>query len=120
MNIIYKNAIKSPRKFQQGGPVEAPVGAEAGEQMPEEGGAPEEEQMPEEGAPEGGGEQDPMMQLAQMFAQGLQNQDCQMLMQGAQMFLQLLQQSQGGEQPQEPQGEPVFRRGGRLAYIIIK
>lgn len=120
MNIIYKNAIKSPRKFQQGGPVEAPVGAEAGEQMPEEGGAPEEEQMPEEGTPEGGGEQDPMMQLAQMFAQGLQNQDCQMLMQGAQMFLQLLQQSQGGEQPQEPQGEPVFRRGGRLAYRIRK
>lgn len=120
MNIIYKNAIKSPRKFQQGGPVEAPVGAEAGEQMPEEGGTPEEEQMPEEGVPEGGGEQDPMMQLAQMFAQGLQNQDCQMLMQGAQMFLQLLQQSQGGEQPQEPQGEPVFRRGGRLAYRIRK
>ena len=120
MNIIYKNAIKSPRKFQQGGPVEAPVGAEAGEQMPEEGSAPEEEPMPEEGAPEGGGEQDPMMQLAQMFAQGLQNQDCQMLMQGAQMFLQLLQQAQGGEQPQEPQGEPVFRRGGRLAYRIKK
>ena len=119
MNIIYRNAMKSPKKFQQGGQVEAPAGAE-GEQMPEEGGAPEEEPMPEEGAPESGGEQDPMMQLAQMFAQGLQNQDCQMLMQGAQMFLQLLQQAQGGGQPQEPQGEPVFRRGGRLAYRIRK
>lgn len=116
MNIIYRNAMRSPRKFQQGGPVEAPAGAE-GEPMPEEG---MEGGAPEEGAPEGEGEQDPMMQLAQMFAQGLQNQDCQMLMQGAQMFLQLLQQAQGGEQPQESQGEPVFRRGGRLAYRIRK
>nr|DAR22827.1 MAG TPA: hypothetical protein [Caudoviricetes sp.] len=118
MNITYRNNKRAPKKFQQGGPVEAPVGEEP---MPEEGmqeGAQEEEPMPEEGTPEGGGEQDPMMQLAQMFAQGLQNQDCQMLMQGAQMFLQLLQQSQDGGQPQEPQGEPVFRRGGRLAYRI--
>ena len=120
MNITYRNGKRAPKKFQQGGPVEAPAGEEP---MPEEGmqeGAQEEEPMPEEGAPEGGGEQDPMMQLAQMFAQGLQNQDCQMLMQGAQMFLQLLQQAQRGEQPQEPQGEPVFRRGGRLAYRIRK
>ena len=43
-----------------------------------------------------------------------------MLAQGAQMFLQLVEQSQGGGQPQEPQGEPVFRRGGRLAYRIKK
>ena len=120
MNITYKNNKRTPKKFQQGGQVEAPA---EGEPMPGEGmqeGAPEGEPAPEEGAPEEGGEQDPMMQLAQMFVQGLQNQDCQMLMQGAQMFLQLLQQSQGGEQPQEPQGEPVFRRGGRLAYRIKK
>lgn len=118
MNITYRNATRSPRKFQQGGPIDTPAGGE-GEPMSQEE-APE-ESAPEEGAPEGqqgGNEQDPMMQLAQMFAQGLQNQDCQMLMQGAQMFLQLLQQTQGGEQQQEPQGEPVFRRGGRLAYRI--
>lgn len=117
MNITYRNATRSPRKFQQGGPVDAPAGGE-GEPMSQEE-APEE--APEEGAPEeqqGGSEQDPMMQLAQMFSQGLQNQDCQMLMQGAQMFLQLLQQSQGGGEQQAPQGEPVFRRGGRLAYRI--
>ena len=60
-----------------------------------------------------------MMQLAQLFAQGLQNQDCQMLAQGAQMFLQLVEQSQGGG-AEEPQGEPVFRKGGRLAYRIKK
>ena len=60
-----------------------------------------------------------MMQLAQLFAQGLQNQDCQMLAQGAQMFLQLVEQLQGGG-TEEPQGEPVFRKGGRLAYRIKK
>lgn len=113
MNITYRNTVKSTRKFQQGGPMEAP--ADGAEAPVEQGGAPE------EGAPEEGGGEDPMMQLAQMFAQGLQNQDCQMLAQGAQMFLQMIQQQGGGEeQPQEQQGEPVFRRGGRLAYRIKK
>ena len=112
MNITYKNAVKQTKKFQQGGPVEAPAdGAEA---------PVSQEEAPEETAPEEGGQEDPMMQLAQIFAQGLQNQDCQALAQGAQMFLQLLQQSQGGGQQGEPQGEPVFRRGGRLAYRIKK
>lgn len=114
MKITYKNAVKQTKKFQQGGPVEAPAeGAEA--PMPQE-------EAPAEGAeaPAEGGGEDPMMQLAQIFAQGLQNQDCQALAQGAQMFLQLIEQSQGGGQPQEPQGEPVFRRGGILAYRIKK
>lgn len=108
MKITRRNLTNSTRKFQQGGPVEAPAdGAEA----PEGG-------TPEEGVPESSGQEDPMMQLAQLFSQGLQNQDCQALAQGAQMFLQLLQQG-GGEQEQ-PQGEPVFRKGGRLAYRIKK
>ena len=113
MNITYKNAVKAVKKFQQGGPVEAPAdGTEAPvsqEEAPEEG-APEEEQ--------GGGQEDPMMQLAQIFQQGLQNQDCQALAQGAQMFLQMLQQAQGGQEQQN--SEPVFRKGGRLAYRIKK
>lgn len=101
MKIIPGNV----RKFQEGGP----VGPEA---APVEG-APE-------GAPQGGGEQDPLMQLAQLFAQGLQNQDCNMLAQGAQMFLQLMQaQAQGGAAP-EPQGEPVYRKGGVLVRRIKK
>lgn len=116
MNITYKHANKFAKKFQQGGPMEAPA-----EGAPEEGapveGAPV-EGAPEEGAPEAGGE-DPMMQLVQIFQQGLQNQDCQALAQGAQMFLELVQQSQGGGQP-APQEEPVFRKGGRLAYRIRK
>ena len=113
MKITYKDAVKQTKKFQQGGPVEAPAdGAEAP--------MPQEEAPAEEPAPEEGGQEDPMMQLAQIFAQGLQNQDCQALAQGAQMFLQLVEQSQGGGQPQEPQGEPVFRKGGVLAYRIKK
>lgn len=94
------------RKFQEGGP----MGPEA---APEQGGMPE-------GAPQGGG--DPLMQIAQIFAEGLQNQDCEALAQGAQMFLELVQQAQGGApggaqggEP-APEGQPVFRRGGRLAY----
>ena len=111
MKITYKNAVKQTKKFQQGGPVGAPAdGAEA---------PVSQEEAPEEPAPEEGDQEDPMMQLAQLFAQGLQNQDCQMLAQGAQMFLQLVEQSQGGG-AEEPQGEPVFRKGGRLAYRIKK
>lgn len=111
MKITYKNAVKQTKKFQQGGPVGAPAeGAEA---------PVSQEEAPEESAPEEGGQEDPMMQLAQLFAQGLQNQDCQMLAQGAQMFLQLVEQAQGGG-AEEPQGEPVFRKGGRLAYRIKK
>lgn len=111
MKITYKNAVKQTKKFQQGGPVGTPAdGAEA---------PVSQEEAPEEPAPEEGGQEDPMMQLAQLFAQGLQNQDCQMLAQGAQMFLQLVEQLQGGGD-EEPQGEPVFRKGGRLAYRIEK
>lgn len=111
MKITYKNAVKQTKKFQQGGSVGAPAeGAEA---------PVSQEEAPEEPAPEEGGQEDPMMQLAQLFAQGLQNQDCQMLAQGAQMFLQLVEQSQGGG-AKEPQGEPVFSKGGRLAYRIKK
>ena len=109
MKITYKNAVKQTKKFQQGGPVGAPAeGAEA---------PVSQEEAPEKPAPEEGGQENPMMQLAQLFAQGLQNQDCPRLAQGAQMFLQLVEQSQGRG---EPQGEPVFRKGGRLAYRIKK
>lgn len=110
MKITYRNAVKQTKKFQQGGPVNVP---DDGTQEPVS-----QEEAPEEPAPEEGGQEDPMMQLAQLFAQGLQNQDCQMLARGAQMFLQLVEQSQNEQEQQEPQGEPVFRKGGHLAYRI--
>lgn len=101
---------KNIRKFQEGGPMpEDPAMAE---------GAPMEEAPMEEGAPQGGG--DPLMQIAEMAMQALQSQDCNMAMQVCQAFIQLVQQAQGGGAPAEPQGEPVFRRGGKLAYRIRK
>ena len=100
------------RKFQEGGTVEelqeAPVEQEAANQP-----ATEESQL--------AGQEDPMMQIIQIFAEGLQKQDCQLLAQGAQMFLQLVQQSQqGGAAPREEQGQPVFKKGGILVRRIKK
>lgn len=90
-------------KFQMGGEMTPEAAPEAGaEQIPADG-AP---------APEAGGE-DPIMQIAQMAMQALQSQDCNAAMSVCQIFLQMIQQAQGGGAP-EPQGEPVFKKGGRL------
>lgn len=81
------------QKFQEGGAVAAP-------------------------APAPVQEQDPLAAIAQMFAEGLQTQNCDLLAQGAQMFLELLSQAQGtAPAPVEaaPAGEPVFKKGGKLA-----
>lgn len=97
---IVKNSERIQR-FQQGGPAPAPQGPAMAPQAQPEG--------------QGG---DPLMEIAQIFAQGLQTQNCEMLAQGAQAFLMLLQQAQGGAEQQapigEPQGEPVFKKGGVL------
>lgn len=89
------------KKFQQGGA--AP--------------APQDPAMAPQAQPGGQGG-DPLMEIAQIFAQGLQTQNCEMLAQGAQAFLMLLQQAQGGAEQQapmgEPQGEPVFKKGGKI------
>ncbi len=94
MNVTIKNKTV---KFQQGGavpPAEAP-------------------------APQQGVEQDPIMMLAEMSAQALQNQDCQIALQVCQLFMEIVQQMSGGA-PQEPQGEPVFKKGGTLVRRIKK
>lgn len=104
------------KKFQQGGtvaPEAAPVeDPNANGGAPVEGGAPE-------AAPEAGGQEDPMVMLAQMSMQALQNQDCQAAMQVCQAFIQIVQQMQG-QAPQEPQGEPVFARHGAKIVARIK
>jgi len=42
-------------------------------------------------------------------------------MQVCEMFIQLIQEAQGrAPQQEEPQGEPVYRAGGKLAYRIRK
>ena len=73
--------------------------------------------------PEGG--QDPMAMLMQGAEQALQAQDCEIAMQVCQMLLEL---AGGGGAPAEAapaeaapapaEGEPVYRRGGRLVRRI--
>ena len=110
MNIKLKNS--KVQKFQMGGPMpqEAPV-----EEPVQEGSAPMQEQAPEQE-----GQQDPMMMLAQMSAQALQSQDCQIAMQVCQAFVQLIQSSQQGGAPAPENSEPVYRRGGTLVRRIRK
>lgn len=71
-------------------------------------------------APEqGGGEGDPLMQLAQMAAEALQSGDCNTALAVCEGFMRLVQeasQGQGGEAA--PQGEPVYKRGGTLVRRV--
>lgn len=108
MKITPKSQVS---KFQVGG--QMPAGAPAEE--PTTGGQALVDQTPAEQ----GGEQDPIMMLAEMSAQALQNQDCQMMAQVCQAFLEIVQQMQGGA-PEEQQGEPVFKKGGTLVRRIKK
>ena len=94
--------MKLGNKFQAGGPM--PAGAPAT-------------------APQGG--EDPTAMLLQGAQQAVQGQDCEIAMQVCQMLIEALG---GGGNPQEaaPQeaapapaeGEPVYRRGGRLVRRI--
>lgn len=77
------------------------------------------EAAPAEAVPAEGGGQDPMMMLGEAAAQALQSQDCQIAMQVCQGLVALIQQMGGGA-PQEPQGEPVFKKGGVLLRRIKK
>lgn len=96
---VFFNNTKGTRKFQEGGamPAEAP-------------------------AAEQGGGADPLAQVAQIAMQALQNQDCNAAMQVCQVFVQMLQQSQGGGAPEAaPEAtQPVYRKGGTLVRRIKK
>lgn len=94
---------KKVKKHQQGGAM-----------MPAE-----ESTAPVEEAPVNEGGQDPMMALAEAAAQALQSQDCQIAMQVCQGLISLIQQMSGGA-TEEPQGEPVFKKGGVLLRRIKK
>ena len=89
----------------------------------QEGGAMPAEGAPQGGdpnAPQGGGEQDPMVQLLQIAQQALQGKDCDAAMAVCDGLLQLVAQSQGGgEAPAPAEGsQPVFKRGGKLIKRI--
>ena len=96
------------KKFQEGGP--APMPAE--QPMPAE---------PQGGAPAEGGADQMLMQLAQMAAEALQSGDCNIALSVCEGFMQLVQQAtQGQPGPEAPQGEPVYRKGGKLVGRIKK
>ena len=94
--------MKLGRKFQEGGAM--PAGAPAA-------------------APQGG--EDPMAMLMQGAEQAVSAQDCEIAMQVCQMLLELA----GGGAPAEAapaeaapapaEGEPVYRRGGKLLRRIL-
>ena len=120
MNIRFRNVpVVGVKKFQHGGPVDAPAEGVAPAEAPME---EEPAEQPQGGAPQGGG--DPMemlMQIGQMAAQALQSQDCNAAMQacdGIVQFIQMMQQGGGAPQQEAPQGEPVYRRGGKLVGFI--
>lgn len=99
----FNNKVKF---MQEGGAVAAPA-------EPETAPAGSEGAAPAEG-------QDPLAMLAQMAAQALQNNDGQMALQVCKAFLQLIQQmaNEQGSAPAAPQGEPVYAKGGKIAYRI--
>lgn len=95
MNIKFK-------KFQQGG--EMPM-------------AEEQPQVQEQSQAQPQENQDPLMMLAEMAAQALQSQDCNVAMQVCQGFIEVLQSAQQGAAPET---EPVYRKGGILVKRIKK
>lgn len=87
--------MKLVSKFQQGGPM--------GEPMPAEG-AP----MPAE---QGG---DPMQMLIEAAMTAVQNQDPNMAMEVCMMLLELAGVAPGQAPVGAEQGQPVFRKGGKM------
>lgn len=82
----------------------------------QEGGAMPQQMPVEEAVPE---QENPIMQLVDVFSQALQAGDCEMLAQGAQMFLEFVSQAMNqnnasGPVDQVPEGEPIFKKGGKI------
>ena len=96
------------KKFQEGGQAPMP----AGQPMPAE---------PHGGAPAEGGVEQVLMQLAQMASEALQSGDCNTALSVCAGFVQLVQQlTQGQPGPEAPQGEPVYKKGGKLVGRLKK
>lgn len=105
MNVNFGNVEKDVRKFQEGGAV--PTEGAPVEQAPVEG-------APVEGAPAEGG--DPMQQILQAAVQAVQTNDGNLALQVCAALIQLAQGAAGAPAETAPAGEPVYRKGGRLAY----
>lgn len=103
MKVNLEKLEKEVRRYQEGGP------------MPE-GGAPESEPMPAEGAPAEGAPAggDPMQQILQAAMQAVQTNDGNLALQVCGALVQLAQGGAGA--PAGPESEPVYKKGGVLAY----
>ena len=108
MKITPRNSQKTTKKFQMGG-----------EMAPEDPAMAQDVAAADQADAQATG-QDPIMMLAEMAMQALQAQDCQMALQVCDGFVQLIQQAQGGAGAPAEGGEPVYRKGGKLAYRIKK
>lgn len=91
---IVSNKNREITKHQQGGTVATPEAAPA---------------------PEQGGQDQMMAQLEQMAMEIIQSVGPEGAAMLAEMIMAMLQQGGGA-----PQGQPVFRRGGRIAYRTRK
>lgn len=65
-------------------------------------------------APEAPVQQDPIAQIVEMFAAGLQNQDCQLLAEGASLFMELVSAASQPAPIGSEVSAPIFRRGGQI------
>lgn len=96
MKIGFKSIDQTLRKFQEGGEINQEAAAAETAATPEQGGG------------------DPMEQILAACQQALQSQDCNIAMQVCQALMQM-----AGGQP-EPQGQPVYKKGGKLSRWIQK
>ena len=105
MEIKVRNfdADKYVAKFQEGGEMAPPAGDPNAAP-----GAPE--------APQGSGEGDAQQQLMAACQQALDSQDCELAMQVCAALLQMIGGAPAG--PAAPEGQPVFKRGGKLSRWI--
>jgi hypothetical protein len=98
MKVKLGNLEREVKKFQEGGEM-----------------APEEAQMaPEEAQAQPA--QDPMQEILNAAMQAVQTNDGQLALQVCAALVQLAQGAAGGQEPAPAEGEPVYRKGGRLAY----
>lgn len=106
----------APRKYQEGGAMPggpAPMGEDPAMMQ----GGPQE--APMEG-PQGGGE-DAMAQQLQQVAQELISQmGPEVAMTLAQIIMEMVQGGGQGPVGQAPEGEPVFKRGGKICGRLRK
>lgn len=100
-------------KFQQGGMTPTAAGDEAAMQ-------PSSVPVDQAGNSAAGQEMDPIMQLVQLAQQALQTGDGQLALQVCEGFLALVQAmaSDAGSSQEAPQGEPIFKAGGKIVRRV--